>query len=371
MPIRLPYLAWLSNLLSDQKQNMQGITPVGGAPTAPVAPTGADVLRPPFVMPSGAPTPAPTSAPTPAPEPKAQVPKMLTRPIGTAGTPATRELNSFNLQKLEVPGMPESYTYTKPAPLGEIIGGYLQHKVGPALASPTGQAILGQLAQAISAKVPESWQYQLASQITSNAKGRALQDVARGIAEGKPLSEIPGVAILSPEESAQAIQLGQQALRDKATASYQEAIASGVETPEQKAKREQENIALKYFYDATQTSPRDWIDWGWGQKKNVRTGEIVKVPTPPTGQSSEQTQYRLWYNQAYREAIQSPKVQQFIKPGSILTGADGTPYFQWMDPDKGEEALKAAMREKLWNMHKQGLVPENILNIVERPKVEF
>jgi len=42
-----------------------------------------------------------------------------------------------------------------------------------------------------------------------------------------------------------------------------------------------------------------------------------------------------------------------------------------MDPDKGEEALKAAMREKLWNMHKQGLVPENILNIVERPKVEF
>lgn len=173
---------------------------------------------------------------------------------------------------------------------------------------------------------------------------------------------------------------------------YKTALASGVETPEQRLMREMltrqsgstrvpGKITVNVGPDGKPSSARERHMWlqeadGTVDYTNKRNYLGPVTGAEPGGAGGDpKVQQRLWYQQAVRETMSSPELQAFGK--LIRDPATGELNIEWTDPVKGRAEFDRLLGDRIRAFQQQDILPTPFLGIggegeaapVERPKV--
>jgi hypothetical protein len=209
------------------------------------------------------------------------------------------------------------------------------------------------LGKAISGSNPESWQYGLSDTVDQIAAAKQNEAVRQGI-ELTPKQSIG----ITPDQQKAMIQ--EQLAKSQLDLEGRKvsAMEAGVETPEQRAKREW--IGTMLSTQGQERSPKNPFvhEFEEGSEVVARqyvpdTGEWKELARGPRwnaagGDNSADVSQRAWYKIATSEAANDPSVSQYIE--SSLMNSDGSLAIQWKDPVKGKEALYNVSRAKLTQM---------------------
>jgi hypothetical protein len=137
-----------------------------------------------------------------------------------------------------------------------------------------------------------------------------------------------------------------------------------METPEERARREQSNIALQ-AYLSDRSDPTPWQPYKGEDglyMANTATGEMVKkvdFPTAPEGgltPSQAQQMHEDYLKLAIDLAEKDQRVQAY---GEMVTGPNGKPMFKWLDEEGALQMRNQVATEFLNKFEARNLVPES------------
>jgi hypothetical protein len=256
-------------------------------------------------------------------------------------------------------------------------------QLGKALETPGFRETLARIGGSIAA--PGSWQQRLGGETATvnreQAQMGASQNVLAKVLSGQQLTAADFQG-LTPEQSAQVTQLSMEKARNEAVAQYYQGSLAAQGTPESRAEEERRNMLLQQALE--EGAPRkewDAVVGPSGQdretlyKINPFTGETVPVSSGTVtrsaggGGADPNVQYRQWYQQAVREAMNSPELAAYGK--LVQDPVTGQLNIQWDDPIEGRKVLDRLVKGKLQLMADQGLIPQNYIDLVSSKSDEF